>query len=155
MFRVLIKLLVSLTLTGSLLSCVSTTTIRSVDANGNVDSNVSIYVDRQSIGKGEAEYSDQKSVYSAVPYYELRKEGCKILREKLNTKTHWFNAIGGAIVSGFGIGLMTGFRRADRRDLALGLGLPISILGLIPLFWTRTYTAVQEQEFQCVRTADK
>ena len=112
MFRVLVKLLVSLTLTGSLLSCVSTTTIRAVDTSGNVDSNVSIYVDRQSIGKGEAKYSDKKTVYSAVPYYELRKEGCRTIREKLNIKTNWLTAIGGAIVFGAGMGLMIGFRKS-------------------------------------------
>ena len=153
MFKIYIHLFFSLIFIVSSVSCVSTTTVRAVDANGNVDSDVNIYVDRQNIGKGEAKYSDRKTVYSAVPYYELRKEGCKTLREKLNIRTNWLTTMGGAILAGAGFGLMGFF--AERGNIGgFSVGASLGVIGIIPLFWTREYTPVQEQTFQCIKTAN-
>lgn len=150
MFKIYIHLFFSLIFIVSSVSCVSTTTVRAVDANGNVDSDVNIYVDRQNIGKGEAKYSDRKTVYSAVPYYELRKEGCKTLREKLNVRTNWLTTMGGAILAGVGFGLM-GFFAERGNTGGFSVGASLGVIGIIPLFWTREYTPVQEQTFQCIK----
>ena len=45
----------------SLVSCVSTTTIRATSINENVDKDVKIYVNDVYLGKGEVQYSDKKS----------------------------------------------------------------------------------------------
>ena len=136
-------------------SCVSTTTIRAVDSKSDVNKDVKIYVDGKYTGDGEAQYSDQKTVYTAVPFFELKKEGCRSIKEKLDTETNWLTTLGGAVIAGVGLGLLTHAVRERSRDaglLAGGIGL--SVAGIIPMFWGRKYVPVQEWEFQCVKTAD-
>ena len=144
------KKIASLILILSAVSCVSTTTIKSIDKEGKIDKDVEIYVGGKHIGSGKAKYSDNKTVYSSVPFLELKKEGCKSLREKLDVKTSWVNSIVGGITTGVGFGIMS-----LPIQNALVFGLPISIAGLISLFWTRKYVPIQEHEFQCIKIADK
>ena len=137
----------------STLSCVSTTTIKALDNKGEVDKNVKIYVDQKYIGEGMARYSDQKTVYSSVPFLEFKKSGCKNQREKLDIQTSWVTAIIGSLVAGAGMGIIA---TVDDRGLLYALyGFPITIAGLIPLFWTRKYVPIQEQEFQCIKIVEE
>ena len=136
-------------------SCVSTTTIKAIDSKSEVNKDVKIYVDGKYAGDGEAQYSDHKTVYTAVPFFELKKEGCKSIKEKLDTETNWLTTLGGAVLAGVGIGLLTHAAREKSRSaglLAGGIGL--SVAGIIPMFWGRKYVPVQEWEFQCVKTVD-
>ena len=153
--KIFVHFILFLTLFGSLVSCVSSTVIRAVDANNNVDSDVHIYVDRKYVGKGEVIYSDKKTVYSAVPFYELRKEGCKMLREKLDVKTNLITLIAGSIFTGVGLGVTYASFYSGDPHVAYVAGLPIFLLGSLYFLWTREYTPLQEQTFQCVRTTDK
>ena len=139
-------------------SCVSTTTIKAMDSKGNIDKDVKIYVEGKHIGNGTAEYSDKKTVYSSIPYLELKKEGCKKHREKLDIEANWLTSLGGAVISGIGLGIMSAgaeqakYPGSDASDYLL-IGFPISIAGIIPLFWTRKYVPIQEQEFQCIKVS--
>ena len=140
--------LILLTLTA--VSCVSTTTIKATDRKGNIDKDVKIYVEGKHIGNGEVKYSDTKTVYSNVPYMELKKEGCKNQREKLDTKTNLLTTFGGRILAGVSLVIMSSSQALEAKD-ALFYSFPIFIAGLIPLFWTRQYVPIQEQEFQCLK----
>ena len=137
------------------ISCVSTTNIKALDNKNEIDKDVKIHVDGKYVGDGEVQYSDKKTVYTSVPFFELREEGCKTIKEKLDTETNWLNTLGGAVLFGVGMGLV--IRAADDRDNREGLlagGIALSITGIIPMFWGRKYVPVQEWQFQCVKTVD-
>ena len=53
--------------------------IQAVDNKGEIDRDVKIYVDGKYLSDGTASYF-------AVPFLELKKEGCKTQREKLEVK---------------------------------------------------------------------
>ena len=146
-----IKIALSFILILSSLSCVSTTTIKALDKNGQIDKDVKIYVGGKQVGQGEAKYSDKKS-YS-IPYLELKKEGCKSQREKLDVKINWKRTVIGGLITGIGLGLIQSGQYGDIQATTALLGLPMGLLGLAFLFWTREYVPVQEQEFQCVKIA--
>lgn len=150
----MMSLMGQLILIGSLISCVSTTTIQAVNSKGDVMKDVKVYVDGQYLGQGAVTYSDKKTVYSAVPFMELKKEGCKTHREKLNTKTNWVTSLFGAVFTGVGLGIMAAVD-AIGPESALLYGTPIAIAGLIPLFWTRSYVPFQKLEFQCLKTTEE
>ena len=146
-----LKLLISFILCCSMISCASTAVIRAMDANNKIDPDIEIYVDRQHIGKGEASYSDSKTVFSKVPFYELKKEGCQIIREKVDVKTNWKTSLGGSVILGVGLGIMQISDRTNNPQMGLKVGLPISIAGWSLLLWAREYIPVQEQNFQCIK----
>ena len=136
-------------------SCMSTTNIRAVDSKNEVNKDVKVYVDGKYVGDGEAQYSDKKTVYTSVPFFELKKEGCRSIKEKLDTETNWLTTLGGAVLHGVGIGLLTyaARKRSENAELLAG-GIGLSVAGIIPMFWGRKYVPVQEWEFQCVKTVD-
>ena len=86
-----------------------------------------------------------------MPYLELKKEGCKSQRQKLDTQTNWISSLGGGLIVGLGIGIMQAGTEGSIQKTTSAIGIPIALLGLLPLFWTRQYTPAQEQEFQCVK----
>ena len=137
-----------------MISCTSTAVIRAMDKNNQVDPNVEIYVDRQLLGKGEITYSDSKTVYSKIPFYELKKQGCQIIREKLDIKTNWITTLVGASISGAGLGIMAGAGVRGHLQTFYVVGLPISIIGIIISLWGREYVPIQEQNFQCVKVSE-
>ena len=137
----------------STVSCVSTTTIKALNKKGEIDKDIKVYVDNKYIGNGEADYSDSKSVFSSLPYVELKKEGCQNYREKLDTQTNWIQSLGGAAITGAG----TGFLELPGEIFGVNtllVGLPIAIAGLMVMSWGRQYVPVQEQEFQCVKIGE-
>jgi len=134
-------------------SCISTTTIKVLNKKGEIDKDVKVYVDNKYIGNGKADYSDAKSVFSPIPFVELKKEGCKNYREKLDAQINWMQYLGGALISGLGLGVL--WIPNNILDVnPLFLALPINITGLIVMSWGRKYVPVQQQEFQCVKIAE-
>ena len=137
----------------SLISCASTANIQAVDSKDEIDKDVKIYVDGKYLSDGTASYSDKKTVYSAVPFLELKKEGCKTQREKLDVETNWMTSIFGSVLAGIGIGLMSA--EILNPANAVLYGLPTAVAGLAILFWTRSYVPFQKLEFQCLKIAEE
>ena len=137
----------------STVSCVSTTAIKALNKKGEIDKDVKVYVDNKYIGNGEADYSDSKSIYSPIPFVELKKEGCQNYKEKLDVHINWIQYLSGSAISGAGVGLVL-IPTKILNISPLFLGLPISITGIMILTWTRKYAPVQQQEFQCVKIAE-
>jgi len=104
---------------GSLMSCASTTTIRAVNATGNVDRGVKVYVDGQYKGKGEVIHSDVKIVGSSTSV-NMKKEGCQNQTASFS-RTESLNV--GALIGGIFI-------------------WPV-------LLWVMGYNPVHNYEFQC------
>ena len=151
------KIVLSFILVLSTVSCVSTTTIKALDKNGKVDKDVKIYVAGELIGNGKAIYSDKSSTSSAVPFLELKKEGCKNYREKLDTQARGESLAISTLMYLTGLSIML---MPEKLGLKPSLqttywGGIISLVGSIPLYWSKTYVPVQSQEFQCVKIANK
>ena len=140
-------------LIGALASCISTTTLQAIDSGGFIRKDVEIHVNKQFEGDGVAIYSDRKTIFSSVPVLELRKKGCKIHKEKLETKINWVNVIFSTVIAGTGIWLIS---EAQSHDLApLALGLPLAVVGIALLPWIRNYVPEQEVEFQCLKVSEE
>ncbi|MDE0091793.1 MAG: hypothetical protein OXN83_00735 [Oligoflexia bacterium] len=69
----------------------------------------------------------------------------------MDVQTNLATTLIGSLVAGVGLGIMS----LKTTENALLFGFPISIAGLIPLFWTREYVPIHEQEFQCVKISDE
>ena len=151
-----IYVIFGITLILSLISCASTTTIQALNSKGEIDETVKIYVDGKHLGNGKAQHSDTNTVYSAVPFLELRKEGCKNHREKLDVKINLGTAMLGAIIAGAGIGIMSagGDGKIDP-ETALTMGLPLGLAGIAVSFWAREYVPLQKMQFQCVKVDEE
>ena len=137
----------------STVSCVSTTAIKALNKKGEIDKDVKVYVDNKYIGNGEADYSDSKSIFSPIPFVELKKEGCQNYKEKLDTHINWIQYLSGITISLVGLTQ----KRLISKILyvnPLFLSLPISITGIMISTWGRKYAPVQQQEFQCVKITE-
>ena len=122
MFLKICKFLITSCLITALVSCASTTTIRAIDQNGDVDKNVKIYVDGSYQGKGKISYSDSKIVGSTTKV-KLKKEGCKsdVRNISRSEKIHI-----GALIGGF--------------------------FFFVPFLWIMGYNPMHSYEFQCDET---
>ena len=115
------KLLMTVILITTLISCASTTTVRVVDENDSIDSNVKIYLDGSYKGKGEVIYSDTKIVGSTTNV-TFKKKDCR------NTSHH--------------------FSRSEQLQVGALIG---GLFSLIPLLWVMGYNPTHSYEFQCER----
>ena len=118
-FLKILKLLWLGFLTGTLISCASTTTIRVTDKKDSVDRQVKIYMDGSYQGSGEVQYSDTKIIGSTTDIL-LKKEGCRSQRQTLS-RSEQFNV--GAFIGGLFV-------------------WPV-------LLWVMGYNPLHSYEFQC------
>ena len=131
------------------LSCSHTTVIRALDSKGQVDKDVSIYVEGSLKGQGEVEYSDKKIAYS-MPYYEMKKESCLIIKENIRAKVNWPKALGSIALAGAGGGTL-GWGIEANDLLYIGAGSALSLVGIVLSFFSWDYLDLHEREFQCAR----
>ena len=103
----------------SFISCTSTTTIRAIDKNGDIDRNVKIYTDGSYKGKGEVVYSDTKIVGS-ITSVNLRKKNCRSAQHNLS--------------------------RSENLDVGALVG---GIFFFVPFLWIMGYNPVHSYEFFC------
>ncbi len=111
--------IISICVASSLISCASTTSIRVVDRNGNIDRNVKVYVDGQYQGTGEVLHSDTKVVGSTTSV-NLRKAGCQSQSVM--------------------------FSRTERLSVGALIG---GLFFWIPFLWIMGYNPTHNYEFQC------
>ena len=118
-FRKFVRLAFMGVLTGTLISCASTTTIRVIDSNDSIDNDVKIYLDGSYQGSGEAIYSDTKIIGSTTSV-TLKKKGCR-------SHSHYFS-------------------RSERLNVGALVG---GLFFWIPLLWVMGYNPLHSYEFQC------
>lgn len=131
-------------------SCSHTTVIRALDKEGNVDKDVSIYVDGSLKGQGEVEYSDKRTIYSTVPYYEMKKDKCLNHQQQLHVKLDSLAYSGWVGFSLVGIVLGV-YGQSIRSTPYIASGVATMLFAFLPFTWSRDYVDLHEHEFQCVK----
>ena len=117
----LFKLLISLILSTSLISCASTTMIRAVNSNDEVDNKVKIYINGEYKGMGNALHSDIK-IIGTSSQVRLKKKNCR-------TQTHTISKTGSVNITAIIAGLFI----------------------LFPYLWAVGYEPQHIFEFECNR----
>ena len=117
----LFKLLMSLILSISLVSCASTTMIRVVNSNNEIDNKVKVYVNGEYKGMGNALHSDIK-IIGASSQVRLKKKNCR-------TQTHTISKTGSVNIGAIIVGLFI----------------------LFPYLWAVGYEPQHIFEFECNR----
>ena len=103
----------------SLVSCVSTTTIRVIDQSERIDPNVKIYVNGEYKGKGEITHSDT-NIVGSTNHISLKKKGCRTSNKTLS--------------------------RSEKLNIGALIG---GIFFIIPILWIMGYNPSHTYEFEC------
>ena len=152
----------------SLVSCVSTTTIRATSINEEVDKDVKIYVNDVFLGKGEVQYSDRnsKSPFKAIVdpvVVKLKKPGCAVLKENLKVikdNRNYFTSLGLIVLSGGIMFFPLLYAPTNPEDIStsftfVGVGTIALIASMVPMGWMYKYKPIHNFEYLCAKKAAK